>query len=236
VERAQSEGVPPRHLAGDLLLACGCARGDQAATGQFLNAFHSLLFRVAVEGGACAAAAADVRQAVYEALLLPRGAQPARLRAYCGTGPLSSWVVTSAVRQMSALRRAERRRRVREVQSSLDRSQTMVDPELEFLKRRYGPELEGALVTALEQLCERDKTLLRLNVSEGLTLGALALRLGVSRATAARWLEAARDLLRQSLDLHLRSRLQMTATECRPLLPLLRGELALSLRAQIDRC
>jgi RNA polymerase sigma-70 factor (ECF subfamily) len=104
------------------------------------------------------------------------------------------------------------------------------DPELLLLKRRYGAELKAAVAAALEGLPARDRNLLRYAVIDGLTTEQLAAMHGVHRATAVRWLAAARSALRGAVRRGLAARLGISDSEVHSLVRLVRSEIDLSLK------
>ncbi|HEY0252200.1 MAG TPA: helix-turn-helix domain-containing protein, partial [Kofleriaceae bacterium] len=72
-------------------------------------------------------------------------------------------------------------------------------PELVLLRARHGAEIGNALRTALEQLDDRQRALLRYSLVSGWTVDKIGELYGVHRATAARWVAAARDALGDAL-------------------------------------
>jgi RNA polymerase sigma-70 factor (ECF subfamily) len=193
-QRCGPTGLPPLLHAGDLFLACGCARGLDLATQSFQALYRLTIRRVCARYRADEALADDVQQAVYERLLVSRGGQPARIGEYKASGSLEAWVARVAITTLLMVQRAARRRE--QHQSSAGRELgPPLDPELEFIRARYKIQLEQAITRALEELGDRERTLLRLHFGERLNIDAIGAMYGVNRATAARWLVAARQSL-----------------------------------------
>ncbi|HKO90119.1 MAG TPA: hypothetical protein VJU61_03140 [Polyangiaceae bacterium] len=229
---ARDGRLQPLAHAADLLLACACSQGLESGIAAFQRELGPVIDRVLAHRKASADVAADARQIVQERLLVGDASQglAPKIDAYLGAGPLRSWVATTAATTLLSLRRAAGRRREQPEDSGGGAALgERVDPELDHLKLRYKPEVEQALVEALEQLSARERTLLRLHLGERLSIDALGSMYSVNRATAARWVAAARRaLVKNALD-GLGKRLQLSETECHSLVALVRSQLDISL-------
>jgi RNA polymerase sigma-70 factor (ECF subfamily) len=106
-------------------------------------------------------------------------------------------------------------------------------PELNYLKQHYRAPVQAAIVAALEALPDRDRVLLRLHLSEGMSIDRLGAMYAVNRATAARWLAAARRTLLQSARAGIQKALRVSDTECDSILKLVRSQLDLSITAHL---
>jgi RNA polymerase sigma-70 factor, ECF subfamily len=228
---ARDGRLQPAAHAADLLLACACGKGQDSGIHAFQRELGPVIDRVLAHRKASADVAADARQIVQERLLVgdaSRGVAP-KIDAYLGAGPLRSWVATTAATTLLSLRRAAGRRREQPEDSGGAALGERIDPELDHLKRRYKSEVEQALVESLEQLEARERTLLRLHLGERLSIDALGAMYSVNRATAARWVAAARrTLVKNALD-GLSKRLRLSETECNSLVALVRSQLDISL-------
>jgi RNA polymerase sigma-70 factor (ECF subfamily) len=228
-ERSAESGVPSLLHAGDLLLSWACVRGAVEAIVAFQERYQPTIFRVCSRHGADAALADDARQAVYERLLVSRGEQPPRIADYKGTGQLESWVATVASTTLLMLQRAARRRREQPEATAPIEWAGSLDPELEYFRARYKTQLEEAITSALAELGDRERTLLRLHFGERLNIDTLGSMYGVNRATAARWLVAARKDLLGRARAAIRKSLGASDQELESLGVLLQSQLHVSL-------
>jgi RNA polymerase sigma-70 factor, ECF subfamily len=89
--------------------------------------------------------------------------------------------------------------------------------------------VEEAIVHALDALSDRDRTLLRLHLCERSSIDVLGAMYGVNRATAARWLAAARRELLSGARERLRARLRLSETECDSLVAMVNSRLDVSI-------
>jgi RNA polymerase sigma-70 factor (ECF subfamily) len=223
-------GTPPdvRH-AGDLLLACGCAAQLPAAVALFHLRYGAVIARVLSSRRASADLAADATQSVYERLLVaPHGGAP-KIADYAGTGSLRSWVSTVAATTLLTMRRAALRRREQlpDSESSLEQVASS-EPELRYLKARYKVEMERALGRAIERLSERERLLLRLHLTEAMSIDALGAMYSVNRATAARWLAAARAAILTGTREELSAALELGPNEWGSIAALVQSVLSVS--------
>lgn len=233
-ERSGPAGLPPLAHAGDLLLACACVRGEQAALQAFQELYDPIVRRVCSRRRVDPALADDARQALYERLLVSRGGQPPRIADYRGQGRLEGWVATAASTTLLMMQRAAGRRREQPEPSGGGELVGALDPELEFIRARYKSELEEAIAGALQELGDRERTLLRLHLGERLSIDTLGAMYGVNRATAARWLVAARQTLLERARAAMRARLGSSDAELESLGVLLQSQLHVSLARRLS--
>jgi RNA polymerase sigma-70 factor, ECF subfamily len=233
-ERSGPAGLPPLAHAGDLLLACACMRGEQAALQVFQQLYDPIVSRVCSRRRVDPALADDARQALYERLLVSRNGQPPRVADYRGQGRLEGWVATAASTTLLMMQRAAGRRREQPESSTSGELAGALDPELEFIRARYKTELEEAIAGALQELGDRERTLLRLHLGERLSIDTLGAMYGVNRATAARWLVAARQTLLERARAAMRARLGSSDAELESLGVLLQSQLHVSLARRLS--
>jgi RNA polymerase sigma-70 factor (ECF subfamily) len=226
---ARDGELPPLERAADLYLACACAHGVPEAARALDRLLADVVARAAARFDRSPDFADDVAQALREKLLLAR---PPKIAGYAGRASLSSWLTTAAVRTALNARRGKASAAhapVRDSDVALART-----PELDFLRKRHRREFEDAVRQALKLLSPRDRTLLRMNVGEGVSIDKLAALHGVGRSTAARWLAAARDRVDTETRARLRARLQLTHSEYESLAAALRSEIAVSIVRLLD--
>lgn len=234
--RAIDGRLPPIAYAGDALLACACAQGIQDALDLFQREYGPVIERVLWHRQASVALADDARQIVQERVLVgdPERGNAPKIASYRGGGPLKSWIASIAATTLLMLRRESQRRREDPVESVGPAvAGIALEPELDYLKARYKPEVEEAIIHAIDQLGDRERTLLHLNIGERLSIDALGTMYSVNRATAARWLAAARAALLRAVRERLRARLRLSDTECDSLVALVDSRLEVSIARRL---
>jgi RNA polymerase sigma-70 factor, ECF subfamily len=227
-----------RLCLADLALASACARGDGAAM-QVLDRLVSEQIAVAAESARAGATVRDeAAQVVRTLLLVPRPERPPAILDYAGRGPLGGWLRITATREVVRLLRSTRRE-VELGDELVDGSTTASDPVLSSLKVRYRCELADAFHTALAELGPRDRTLLRYQLVDSLTIDDIAAIYRVHRATAARWLARVREDLVEATRGLLAEKLGIADEEVQSVLRLVQSELNISvithLQESIDR-
>jgi len=214
----------------ELYLACACAAGVPAALAAFEQHFLTQV-DVYLRGVRATPDLVDeVRQELRQRLF--SGERP-RIADYSGKGSLGAWLRVAAIRVASNLRRAEgTRARLEAHGTSGDELQRELplDPELALIRGRYKGAFTDAMRDAFAALAERERNLLRLHFQGGVGVDGLAPVFGVHRATAARWLAAARDELSGRVLELLKSRLAVDARELESLARVVRSDLDVSLR------
>jgi RNA polymerase sigma-70 factor (ECF subfamily) len=208
--------------AADLYLACACVAGDDEALrvldSGWLRSLEPSVRRVA------AAAAGDALQAVREKLLV-RG----KLADYAGRGALASWLRVTAVRTALNLRRGQPSGAAEhELAGIADGGR---DLELDYIQARFRSDFKQAFGAAAATLTERQRGLLGFHYVEALTLEQVAAVYRVSRATVARWLAEARQLLLAETRRQLAERLKLDTAQLDSMMQLLDSHIDLSLSA-----
>jgi RNA polymerase sigma-70 factor (ECF subfamily) len=221
--------------ADDLYLAYGCVAGDPAALAGFESACLGVIDRAVVASGATPTEVADLRQVVRQRLLVApaplegEGEREPRIATFTGRGNLRSWVRVVATREAQRLLPRERR----EVAADDDELAGLIarddDPEIGYLKRLYRAEFKDAFATAVSQLSDRERVLLRQNALDGLSIDQLAAFYRVHRATTARWIEAARQAVLDGTRKELIRRLQLSRSELDSVMRLISSQLDVSL-------
>ncbi len=222
------DGAPAEDVAADLYLACGCARGDEAALSAFeatlLSQVPSFLARI----DASRAVADEVKQRLRERLFVGQGNGAPKIAEYGGRGRLASWLRVVTIRTALNLKSRKAEGRTEDEQAA-DALLADRDPELEYLRERYRQQFHDAFVAALETLEPRERTVLRMHLADGLNIEGIGQMYGVHRATVARWIASAREHLFQATRRRLRGELGLSATEFESLVRLVRSELDVSI-------
>lgn len=209
--------------AADLALAAACASIEPTAQ----LAFDAVLTEVDAAGasvGATKDLIDEVKQLLRVQLLVPKEAKPAGIAGYRGKGPLRGWVRITATREL--IRHKKKRERELPLDRSLDQYLTSgIDPALEALKAEYRSEFAIALNEAIEELTAEDRTLLRQQIVDGMSIDAIGAAFGVHRATAARWLNRARAALVSATHRRLATRLKLPVDQIESVIRLVRSRL-----------
>lgn len=221
---AARPGCEPIH-GGDLLLVYLCSLGDKAAQQRLDAEYLSQLPIVVAAVDANPVFVADVVQELKIKLYAER-----RLAQYGGRGALGAWLRRAALNTASAMLQPSRS------PYPLDPMSESVAPdaELTFLKSRYRDDFRRAFVDALQSLSPRERTVLRLNSLSDVSIDELGHMYHVHRATAARWVQRARDAIAERTREALVARLRLNKEELDELLRLLRSQLDVSIRRYLE--
>jgi len=232
--------APPGWLrnapCGDLLLAFACATGDRGALAVLERQFIGELGAALAAAGVTDAEVPEVLQQVRARVLVGANGEPPRIGGYSGRGPLAGWLKVAAVR----VALGERRRRGARPETSVPQptleqlAHGVNDPELEYLRERYGAACQGALRSAMSRLDPGQRTLLRLHSVDGLGVEKLGLLHGVHASTISRRLARARADLREEAKQILGESLGLSASEIHSLIRLLRSDLHVSLSTPLN--
>jgi RNA polymerase sigma-70 factor, ECF subfamily len=215
--------------AADLYLACACAGGDPAAIAAFERTYFGEIAAAAARYRAGSAITADVTAELRALFFVAAPPRAAGIADFAGRGDLRGWVRVAATR--AVLHRVKKVRRELAVtdESLFDVLSPADDPELGYLADLYRQEFAAAFSTALAAASERDRSLLRYSLLEGLTIDEIGGLHGVHRSTAARWLEAARDGILERTRDDLKRRLRAGSTEVDSLIRLVHSRIDVSL-------
>ncbi|MGC4113917.1 MAG: sigma factor-like helix-turn-helix DNA-binding protein [Myxococcales bacterium] len=222
-----SQSVRAVHAA-DLYLACACKRGDAKALAAFerrvlVEARSALLAR-----RQSAAAVEEALQQLRARLFVGEAGQPGKIAEYSGRGPLVAWVRMAAVRVSQNLARGGLDRGAEELQSQL--AAPAAPPELGYIKARYRGDFKAAFEAAFASLSPRERTLLRLNLLDGLSTTKLAKVYRADASTVRRWLADARRALLDGTRKQLAGRLDASEKELQSMMDLLVTQLEDSVR------
>jgi RNA polymerase sigma-70 factor (ECF subfamily) len=215
----------------DLYLAFACGRGDAAALRVFerdlLAKLPAFLARLAPTPSFVDEARQVLRAKLFVA---DEGARP-KIDAYSGRGALEGWLRIVAVNTaLKMLRKTEPP--AEQVEGAAARACAPgADPEVEYMKHRYRAEFEAALREAFAALGTRERNVLRLHFIDGLNIDGIGAAYGTHRATAARWLAAARATLLNETRRALRAKLKLTPAEFESMVALVQSRLEVSVRA-----
>jgi RNA polymerase sigma-70 factor, ECF subfamily len=176
----------------DLAWARALAAGDPAALERYERELVPMIAAQLRRRGFTDDVLADIQQTLRTRLFVGDGDGPAVAR-YEGRGHLRSWVLVSALREAVRVRQ----RTAREPALGDDDLIALADrgevdsPAID--KERYRDVFRTAFRAALAALTPLDRNLLRMHVLDELTIDQIAVVQGVHRATAARWIDRARE-------------------------------------------
>jgi RNA polymerase sigma-70 factor, ECF subfamily len=213
--------------AASLYLACACAGGDARAVAALEQTYFAALRTAVARLARDHSAADEAIQLLREKLFVPGSDGRRGIEGYSGRGDLRGWLRVAATRVALSLLRA---RRPGHDDALLDQiGATEPDPELLLLRRQYAAEANDALRAAFAELDVRERNLLRQHFVDSLSIDALGRLYGVHRATAARWLERARDTLERRTRAILIKRLGIGEGTLDSIVRMLRSDLHITL-------
>jgi RNA polymerase sigma-70 factor (ECF subfamily) len=229
-----AERVPPgTTLASlptdDLYLACACAAADPRALAEFETHYLREVDIAAARVRAAPGLLDEARQRVRALLFVPRPNAAPAIGTYTGQGDLRGWVRVIAMREVLRLTSAGKREVAVDDEDLLDALSPADDPELEHLKSHYRETFGQAFRDALAALGARERTMLRHVLLDGLGIDALAKLYDVHRATAARWLVAAREAVLDGTRSRLALALRISGPEAESVLRLVKSRLDVSI-------
>jgi RNA polymerase sigma-70 factor (ECF subfamily) len=218
--------------ASDLFLACGCMAGDRKAFSAFEAEFGPDIVRAVRKVGSRRHAPEDLEQRVREKLFVGDGERPPKITAYGGQGSLRAWVRVTAVRTvLDVVRWGDDSKRKVDMESDMLEALPDVEPspELAAFRKEHAQRLPAAMREAFATLSPRQRNLLRHRYLHGLSTERVANMYSVHRATAFRWLEAARKhLFERTREIMLRD-LSMSGRELESFIAALRSRLDVSI-------
>jgi RNA polymerase sigma-70 factor (ECF subfamily) len=213
----------------DLYLTCACLAGSEGAVAAF-NARHGATVRGAIARIVRGTDAGEIEQQLLNDLLVGSAASGPKIGSYAGKAPLDRWLGVSAQRAaLMWLRENRTEARARDGAAAEPGASGNTHPEMAFLKERYRSDFERALKEALERLPERERTLLRLHIVNGVSVEKIGKMFAVSQPTASRWLAAARVALLDDIKATLGNRLGASSGELASLAGMVASRLDLSL-------
>lgn len=218
--------------AEDLWIACACACGVPlalaAVEARYLPDVDAALTKMRISKDRVD----EVKQGLRKLLFVGDGESPPRIGDYRGSGDLRAWMRVTAMR--AALKLNRKHGRETELDDAiLEARAPDDDPELAYMKRAYRATFKTAFQEALDSLNSRERTLLKQQIVDGLGIDEIGALYEVHRATAARWLAAAREklLLRTRRTFMVRARL--SGDECESVMRMVRSQLDVSLHRRL---
>jgi len=215
----------------DWYLACGCTKGDASALAyvehHYMPKLASSLRRLRLTPAELDEALQRIRD---ETFVAQEGCQP-RIARYSGRGDFGGWLRVTGMRSALKMFRGKKRDVPLEEEQLAERIPTGRDSiDLLYMKDMYRPVFRVAFQEALLSLSPREKTLLKQNLLDGMSIDQIAKIYQVHRATAARWLSSARQSLMDGTRGRFQSRLSIDDGECESIMRMIRSQLDITIR------
>jgi RNA polymerase sigma-70 factor (ECF subfamily) len=226
VSKALGEALATLHTA-DLYLACACARGDRRAILLFEEHCVRPATAALAQRGIPPDVTEEVKQDIRERMLVGDGSP--KILLYDGTGGIRQWLRVSLVRD--AVHMSKRRRRDQPLTFDLIAAPAAEDsPEVTYFKKRYRADYKTAFELAIRELDARQRALLRQHYILGMTVDEIGSVYEVHRATAGRWVTAAREDLMAKARRQLAAQLRVPRAEVEAIVQMIESQLDVSLQ------
>lgn len=217
-----------RLRADHLYLAVACTDGDEVALRHIDAELVREVDASAARMRALPDQATEVRGHLRRILFASEPGRPSAAYGYSGKGDLRSYIRVIATRELVRVI-GKARREIGVDEEVLELLSPRSDPELAYLRDRYRPEVDAALRAALVGLDEQSRALLRYHVLEGWSIDRIGVLYGVHRATAARWVVAAREALGEGIRRQLARRLEISVDEVDSIVRMVQSKIEVSL-------
>lgn len=209
--------------AVELYLACACATGDAVAIRAFEARYFTCITGVVRRLRLPDDDAHEVAQTLRQRLFVG-GLDRGGVLAYAGSGRLAGLVQVAATRIALNLRRGRHR-----IADDAAPETPVVANDTVYAKAEYRERVKQAIEDAAAALATRDRALLRLHLVERASIDDVATLYRVHRATAARWIQSARDTLVAHTREHFLAATQLDAHDEAGLASFVESQLTLSL-------
>jgi len=233
IARRMGEGATPEALAScradQIALMIAAARGEPAAVAQVEAELERELRFAGPRTGARPDQVEDARGAVREILFTDTPERVAAVRGFAGRGDLAGYLRVIATRELVKIVQRGRREAPREDAELLALLSTGGDPELSILRAQYREGVTACVRDALGKLDDRSRALLRYQLVDGWNVDRVGALYGVHRATAARWIAAARETLGDLVRREVEAQLGVKPDEIDSIIRLVQSRVDLSL-------
>jgi RNA polymerase sigma-70 factor (ECF subfamily) len=219
----------------DLYVACACVhkspRGIAAVDARYFPEIDGALRKMSLP----TAKIEDVKQALRHQLFVGAAGEAPRIAQYDGAGDLKAWLRVTAVRAALKVIRKDKREAPSGDEALFEGTAgASSDPELAYIKHVYRDRFKAAFQASLDALDDREKTLLRQSVVDGLSIDELSSLHGVHRATVARWLAKAKETLLDGTRKHFMQSARISKNECESILRLVQSQLDATIRRRLE--
>jgi RNA polymerase sigma-70 factor (ECF subfamily) len=218
----------------DLWAACACATGDGKAIAAVESRYFPDVDAALGKMGLSADRIGEVKQGLRRLLFVgdPDAGTAPRITEYRGTGDLRAWLRVTAMRAALKLLRKEARETPTD-DALLEARAQQDDPELAYMKAAYRAAFKKAFQEALDSLDAQERTLLKQQIVDGLGIDELGSLYQVHRATAARWLQSAREKLLTRTRRTFMINARISSDECESIMRMVRSQLDVSLHRRL---
>jgi RNA polymerase sigma-70 factor (ECF subfamily) len=177
----------PEQIAS-LYLCFACVQGSEAACAAFQQKYLGVIRGSIARIFPNRPWIDDVASRFLGQLLV--GKEP-RLTRYSGRGDLAAWLKVVATRAAIDAKRTHPDQDEEPLSSSVEAAMSL-SPESLIFCRTHAHGILDALTRAISSLDKKQRNILRLNYTDGLSIDEIGALYGVHRATVARWLQHAR--------------------------------------------
>jgi RNA polymerase sigma-70 factor, ECF subfamily len=219
-----------RCRAGDLALAVGASKGNEAAITELERTFRATIDAACRRFAGPGQTADDLKQILRSKLFVAEPGKSPKIADYAGQGFLDNWLRVTAVRVFLDL--LKRKDRTREASAEDDDVLSLPQPgdlALDVVKAEYRAAVAEAMFSGAQQLPPGDRHLLRQHLVQGLSIDQLGAVLGIHRATAARRIARAKEQLVAETRRHLALKLRLEEHELDDVIGLVMSRLDVSI-------
>jgi RNA polymerase sigma-70 factor (ECF subfamily) len=215
----------------ELYLCCACAQGDAEAMRVLESDTLPQVVKAISRIDSDSEFIEEALQTLRARLLVgPR----AKIADYAARGPLVAWLSVAAARVALDAIRSRNARKLHHADLPDRLAQTESSPLNDIVKSRYRDSFQRALKNAIHALPARERNLLRLQLVGRCSIDQLGRMYLVHRATAARWLEAARNRVFESVRQQMKAEHHLSDGEFDSIARGVRSQLDLSITATIS--
>lgn len=219
----------PRLRVDDLYLAWWSGSGDPEGIRTFEQVFADDISKVLSRFHRLQSD--ELRQSLRVKLFVQTREKPPRISLYTGFGFLQNWLRVVATRDFVD---AVRREHASKIEAELDEKEMLgivapSDPRLDQIRGQLGSAVKRAFAAAVASLAPRERTFLRHQHVDKLTLDQISSTYNVHRTTVARTLASARDHLIEQTRSQVATELGIRPDDLASVIAALDTNLALSL-------
>lgn len=214
----------------DLALAHACAAGEPTALAAFERAYFGEIDRAFLKVRRGRVDRQDFEQRMRERLFVASEDRKPRIGDYTGQGDLRAWFRVAMTRTLINESQRPNRDAPTDDEELAAFPHGGADPELDLLRRKYSEEFKASFARALTALDTKDRAILGYVLVEKLGIDALASVYEVHRATAARWVQRARETLIAGVRADLEAHLKVETSEMESILRLVADDVEVSVR------
>jgi RNA polymerase sigma-70 factor, ECF subfamily len=210
-------------------LAIACAAGNEAAIRRFEAELFDELPATGARMRVQPELVRDVESHLRHVLYVDEPGRRAALAAYSGRGDLRSYLRVIITREL--VRLVDRGRR--DINLASDAVLNLISPsegpELALLREQYRGDVDAAIRSALANLSEPSRALLRYSLVDGWSIDRIGMLYGIHRATAARRIATAREELATAIRTELATRLGIAIDEVDSIVRMVQSRIDVSL-------